>query len=160
MGNEQVDQEKKYMRIVEDIIPYLDKYGINNVSRFLIISHIKEVWDDSIRNNKENYKNIVKSIILQRISQRRRQLLIHSCLYYHFDTNIISDFDYDRIANELTALQERFPKISQEAPMYKVFSNWGEDGSTSGYLLPYNNIKVIEKAKRTIELNRWYKKNG
>ena len=39
--------------------------------------------------------------IKEKINQRRRQMLVHSCIYYRFDTNIVSDFDYDRWVNEL-----------------------------------------------------------
>lgn len=68
--------------------------------------------------------------IQERIRQRRAQILIHSFLYYHLDSPIISDITFDRWSKELVDLQ----KECKEIYFYdQVFSDW--DGST-GYHLP------------------------
>lgn len=80
----------------------------------------------------------------------------HSCIYYRFDTNVIKDHEYDKMCRELTYLQQRFPKISEEVGLYNIFKDWGNEECTSGYSLPINNLKVIERAERVIALNKWY----
>ena len=40
------------------------------------------------------------------INRRRRQILVHSIIYYKLDDNLISDSDWSDLANELDALQK------------------------------------------------------
>lgn len=42
--------------------------------------------------------------IKELIKRRRRQILVHSCLYYRLASNIISDFQYDCWGKELGKL--------------------------------------------------------
>ena len=39
--------------------------------------------------------------VAEKIQQRRLQLLIHSCIYYEFNQNLISDKQWDEWAKEL-----------------------------------------------------------
>ena len=50
--------------------------------------------------------------IAEKIQQRRYQMLIHSCLYYHLNQNVISDKQWDAWARELRDLQNEYPDIS------------------------------------------------
>ena len=80
----------------------------------------------------------------ERIKQRRSQMLIHSYLYYHKDTSIISDHQWQEWAEELKELQASYP-----APIDfydKAFSDW--DGST-GMHLPTDNW-IRRKAKQLL----------
>ena len=66
----------------------------------------------------------------EKIKQRRNQMLIHSYLYYHMDTSIVSDDQWQRWADELTALQKEHPNVCD---FYnKSFEDW--DGSTGMHL--------------------------
>lgn len=81
----------------------------------------------------------------ERIKQRRSQMLIHSFLYYHQDTSIVSDDQWQHWADELTILQKDYP-----APIGfydKAFSDW--DGST-GMHLPTDNW-IRRKAEQLLE---------
>lgn len=69
---------------------------------------------------------------LELIKRRRFQIALHSTIYYVYDTNIISDSEYDRFSRELVELQERFPQLSRLAPLYEAFKDW--DGSTGFHL--------------------------
>ncbi|WP_410501080.1 DNA ligase LigA-related protein, partial [Escherichia coli] len=42
--------------------------------------------------------------IRDKITQRRHQILVHSCIYYQYNTNIIDDHTYDRWVMELGRL--------------------------------------------------------
>ena len=70
--------------------------------------------------------------IAEKIQQRRYQLLIHSCIYYHLNQNIISDKQWDEWARELKTLQEHYPNISKQVTLYEYFKDW--DASTGGFL--------------------------
>lgn len=66
------------------------------------------------------------------IKRRRFQLALHSTIYYVYDSNIISDSDYDRFSRELVELQRLYPEQSKTAPLYEAFKDW--DGSTGFHL--------------------------
>lgn len=83
--------------------------------------------------------------IAELIQQRRIQMLVHSCLYYEMDTNLIQDRQWDAWAKELRKLQEDYPEISKQVMMYKYFSDWD---ASSGAFLPLKHPWVVEKAKR------------
>ena len=82
--------------------------------------------------------------IAEKIQQRRLQLLIHSCIYYEMNQNIISDKKWDEWARELKKLQEDYPDISRQVEWYTAFIDW--DAST-GAFLPLKDEWVVKKAK-------------
>lgn len=83
--------------------------------------------------------------VAEKILQRRAQMLVHSCLYYEMDINIISDKQWDTWARELKQLQTDYPEISKEVRWYEYFEDW--DAST-GAFLPLKDEWVIKKAKQ------------
>lgn len=82
--------------------------------------------------------------IAEKIQQRRLQMLIHSCIYYEMNQNIISDKKWDEWARELKNLQEDYPDISRQVEWYAAFIDW--DAST-GAFLPIKDEWVVKKAK-------------
>ena len=83
--------------------------------------------------------------IAEKIQQRRYQMLIHSCLYYHLNQNIISDKQWDEWARELRDLQNKYPDISSKVTLYEEFKDW--DAST-GAFLPLKDEWVVRKARQ------------
>ena len=81
--------------------------------------------------------------IAELIQQRRLQLLVHSCIYYELDTNLISDRQWDEWARELVTLQKKYPHISAQVVWAKEFDGW--DAST-GAFLPLKDEWVMRKA--------------
>ena len=81
------------------------------------------------------------------IQRRRLQLLVHSCIYYEMDRNIISDKQWDEWARELVKLQKDNSTISEKVMWYDAFKDW--DAST-GAFLPLKDEWVIKKAKQLI----------
>lgn len=79
------------------------------------------------------------------IIRRRRQILVHSCLYYRMNTSVIEDHLFDRWSKELADLQRQYPDISKKCEWYEAFKDF--DGS-SGFDLPLDNQWVINKAYR------------
>jgi hypothetical protein len=82
--------------------------------------------------------------IAEKIQQRRLQLLIHSCIYYEMNQNLITDKKWDEWARELKKLQDEYPEISRQVEWYAAFIDW--DAST-GAFLPLKNEWVVKKAK-------------
>lgn len=88
--------------------------------------------------------------IKEKINQRRRQMLVHSCIYYRFDTNIVNDFDYDRWVNELMELQRKYPEIAQQCVYQEDFKNLDE--TTSGFNLGHSRPEIVRKAQCLLKL--------
>lgn len=74
-----------------------------------------------------------KQQIKEFINRRRRQILVHSCLYYEMNTNIITDYTYDMWCKELAKLQKEYPDVAKECVYQDAFDDF--DGST-GFHLP------------------------
>lgn len=72
--------------------------------------------------------------IKEKIQQRRRQMIVHSYIYYEMNTSVVSDEDWTRWAMELVELQKKYPEIAREADYWEDFQDW--DGST-GFHLPF-----------------------
>lgn len=100
--------------------------------------------------------NIETDEIRTLILRRRLQILVHSCIYYVFNENIVSDSTWSGWARELTDLQERYPSIASRVDYAVEFR--GFDGST-GFDLPTRNPEIMAKAQYLLKL---YKgdKNG
>lgn len=93
--------------------------------------------------------------IAELIHRRRLQVLVHSCIYYHFDKNLITDAMYDFFSNDLARLQSQHPHIASKICYADAFKNWG---GGSGAYLPYTDPWVIAKAESLIRLEETYGK--
>lgn len=71
------------------------------------------------------------------IERRRRQVLVHSILYYKMDTPVITDGQFDALAQDLVRLQRYHPEDSARC---RYMSEWFTDfdGST-GFHLPLDD---------------------
>ena len=91
--------------------------------------------------------------IAELITRRRRQLLVHSIIYYCMNDNIITDNQWAKWAIELEDLQRDYPEIAKNCPRAKEFENF--DHST-GYNLPLNDPYAVATARRLLDMK--YKK--
>lgn len=82
------------------------------------------------------------------IRRRRRQILVHSAIYYRAGTSLVSDAVYDMWCRELQVLQTFFPKEARQVEYAKVFH--GFDGTT-GFNLPIDDACVTTAASRLVE---------
>lgn len=83
------------------------------------------------------------------IKQRRYQMLIHSCIYYKMNDNIISDHQWSSWAKELAQLQDDYPDIAKEVTLAEYFEGWN---GSSGFDLPINEPWVVAKAEWLLKL--------
>lgn len=87
----------------------------------------------------------VAQSILELINRRRRQILVHSYLYYKMGTSLIEDHVFDKWCRELVQLCTKYPKESRQAVFWSVFQNWN---GFSGYDLFTGNQDVELWAER------------
>lgn len=85
----------------------------------------------------------------ERIEQLRRQIVVHSCLYYELNQNIISDQEFDDRAYELATLQKAYPDVSLAVP-YELEAFKRFDGST-GFDLPIRNLRTLTLAESLLD---------
>lgn len=83
------------------------------------------------------------------ILRRRLQVLVHSCIYYVFNENIVSDSTWSGWARELAELQEKHPSIASRVDYAQEFQDF--DGST-GFHLPTRNPEIMTKAQYILKL--------
>lgn len=77
--------------------------------------------------------------------------MVHSFLYYQLNTNIISDYTYDKWSYELAELMNNNKEIAAKSGYYNGFKNF--DGS-SGYDLPYSNPEVQSKGYQILRIHK------
>ena len=87
----------------------------------------------------------MEQTIEEKIRQRRRQMLVHSYIYYELNENIVDDATWAKWGKELMELQEKFPKEAAKVEYAKEFQNW--DASSGAFL---NFDKKIQSTAKTL----------
>lgn len=98
-----------------------------------------------------------KEDIKAKIRQRRAQMLVHSCIYYELNDNIVSDHKWQQWADELQKLQEDHPDCIKINFYDHNFADW--TGATGNHL-PHRDPWVMKKAKHLLWLEREYNENN
>lgn len=91
--------------------------------------------------------------IMAKIKRLRRQIVVHSIIYYRFSDNIWPDGQYDKVARRLKELQAAYPRESEaQTDLYEDFKNWDKDTCPSGYdLKATTDVNMIRKAKQVLD---------
>ena len=92
----------------------------------------------------ESFDDFIEDSIRELIRRRRRQILIHSCMYYRLGTSIWTDKRYDECSRELVELQAQYPNISKTVEYYEDFKDW--DGTTGFNLSPLGDPNILALA--------------
>lgn len=95
--------------------------------------------------------NQEKERIVSLIRRRRRQILVHSCLYYKLNTNIISDEEFDNWCKELRELHQKYPQYMKIDCYDKAFEKWG---GFSGFDLPTGDPAILRVAYRLLNIKQ------
>lgn len=103
----------------------------------------------TIKNGRELVMDTTQ--IKELISRRRRQVLVHSVIYYKLNDNLIDDTTWSKWALELEELQNQYPKIAADCPLAKEFLNF--DHST-GMSLPLDNPWAVRTAQYLLSITR------
>lgn len=99
----------------------------------------------------EKEEEPVLQTIEEKIRQRRAQMLIHSCIYYELNDNIISDHKWQEWADELEKLQREYPDKCNIDFYDYVFKDW--TGATGNHL-PHRDPWVMRKATWLLEYSK------
>lgn len=91
------------------------------------------------------------------INRRRRQILVHSFLYYQLNTSVIDDYTFDLWSKELVELQKKYPEIAKRCIYHEEFKDF--DGST-GFDLPFANPEVQNMGYRVLRAVKYMKEKG
>ena len=83
------------------------------------------------------------------IKQRRAQMLVHSCIYYELDDNIVSDHQWQKWADELEKIQKEHPEHINIKFYDLYFKDW--TGATGAHL-PHRDPWVMRKARHLLML--------
>jgi NAD-dependent DNA ligase len=87
------------------------------------------------------------------IKRRRRQILVHSCLYYRLNETLVPDYVYDGWAKELARLHEQYPELASQVEYADVFQ--GFTGETvSGFDLPVHLPEIIAIGQSLIKYRK------
>jgi hypothetical protein len=100
---------------------------------------------------KKVQKNLSKEEVKSKIRQRRAQMLVHSCIYYELNDNIVSDHQWQAWADELQQLQEQNPDCCNIDFFDWEFRDW--TGATGNHL-PHRNPWVYNKAQHILSITR------
>jgi hypothetical protein len=95
--------------------------------------------------------------IKAKIKQRRAQMLIHSCIYYELDDNVISDHKWQYWADELEVLQRENPDCCKLDFYDWNFKDW--TGATGNHL-PHRDPWVNAQARWLLTYVRAGENNG
>ena len=86
--------------------------------------------------------------IAELITRRRRQILVHSIIYYKLNDNLVTDNQWAAWALELENLQRDYPDIAEDCPYAEAFEGFEH---SSGYSLPLDDPWGVRKARQLIE---------
>ena len=92
-----------------------------------------------------------KAEIKSKIKRRRGQMLVHSCIYYELNDNIISDHQWQEWADELQQLQDENPDCCNIDFFDYEFRDW--TGATGNHL-PHRHPWVYNKSQYILRITR------
>jgi DNA ligase (NAD+) len=80
----------------------------------------------------------------RRIAELREQIRYHNYRYYVLDNPVVSDYEYDRMMQELQALEEQFPDlITPDSPTQRVGAPPREELGTVRHSVPMLSLESI-----------------
>lgn len=90
--------------------------------------------------------------VIDLINRRENQVLIHSCIYYKFNDNLIEDWQYDNIGKDLIELAHKYPSEFKASYHYNDFIEYVNSDTPSGFNLPYSTTETVSKAMLLLRL--------
>ena len=94
---------------------------------------------------------MTKAQIKELINRRRRQILVHSIIYYRLNENLIDDATWSKWAVELEELQTAYPEIASECPYADDFEDFEH---STGMSLPLDDPWGLRTAQYLIRVSR------
>lgn len=82
--------------------------------------------------------------ISEKITRRRKQILVHSFIYYRLNSSVISDHKFDKWCNELVELQNENPELAANCEYHGSFKDF--EGQTGYDLRALGNNEIMKVA--------------
>lgn len=83
----------------------------------------------------------------------QRYIIIHSIIYYHLNTNCISDKEYDSVARQLVGMQKKVDRETLKRTMY-YYCMYDFDSSTGfdlyDRLIPFDKEYLMQLARNVV----------
>jgi DNA ligase (NAD+) len=96
------------------------------------------------------------SKIRSRILELRNLVTEHNHNYYDLDKNLISDFEYDKLINELIKLENQHPEFYDEnSPSKRVGGGLSDKFDSESHIFP---MFSLDNTYSDAELEAWYKR--
>ena len=96
------------------------------------------------------------SAIKSRILELRNLIIEHNHNYYDLDKNLISDFEYDKMINELIELEDQYPEFQdQNSPSQRVGGGLSDKFISESHIFP---MFSLDNTYSDIELEAWHKR--
>ena len=96
------------------------------------------------------------SKIKYRILELRNSIIEHNHNYYDLDKNLISDFEYDKMINELIELEDQYPEFQdQNSPSQRVGGGLSDKFISESHIFP---MFSLDNTYSDIELEAWHKR--
>ena len=94
--------------------------------------------------------------IKSRILELRRLIIEHNHNYYNLDTNLISDFEYDKLLVELIQLEKKYPEFfDPESPSLRVGGGLSEKFDSHTHIY---QMYSLDNTYSDEELDLWFKR--
>ena len=94
--------------------------------------------------------------IKSRILELRKLIIEHNHNYYDLDTNLISDFEYDKLFHELVELEKKYPQFfDPESPSHRVGGGLSDKFDSGKHIYP---MYSLDNTYSYEELDSWHKR--
>ena len=92
--------------------------------------------------------------IIEQIQLLERSILVNSFAYYELNENILSDFQYDANAIQLSELKREYPEEFKRSKYYDYFYDYCQD-SYVHYTSGFDLIERVRKADEDLYRRIW-----
>ena len=92
--------------------------------------------------------------IIEQIQLLERSILVNSFAYYELNENILSDFQYDANAIQLSALKLDHPEEFERSKYYDYFYDYCQDSDVH-YTSGFDLIERVRKADEDLYRRIW-----
>ncbi len=86
------------------------------------------------------------------INRRRRQIHVHSIIYYHYHTTIVNDAVFDQWSEELVQLNKDYPELIKQGYLFQLFEDW--TGTTGMHLPLHDRTQNLAEILLQLALDR------
>ena len=94
--------------------------------------------------------------IKSRILELRKLIIEHNHNYYDLDTNLISDFEYDKLFHELVELEKKYPQFfDPESPSHRVGGGLSNKFDSDEHIYP---MYSLDNTYSYDEVDSWFKR--